>query len=347
MKRVRTVLVGLGNLGRRFCDILVEKDRLLRERYGLGIVLVGAADSRGAAYSPDGLDPALVSAIKLQGKSVAEYPGLGVARWGAEEMLASVQADLLLEATPVNIHNGAKPAIDCIRLALSKEMHVVTPNKGPIVLAYRELVSLARRKGVELRFDGTVAGGLPAINLGRRDLRGATVRRLEAVPNLVTGFILDEIAAGKDWVSALEDARAGGDLEADPSWDVQGWDAAAKLVILANSVLGYPATLDDVSVVGIEGLASSPERIRDAARRGFKYRLLARAILESSGTYTLSVEPERLPPEHPFGRLGPKQMGVLYETDIYGTITAIIDEPTPTPSAASMLRDILDIYVAP
>jgi homoserine dehydrogenase len=344
MKTIRTLLIGLGNIGRRFCDILAAKDDLLRRKYGLDIVLVGAADSRGGAYSPDGLSPALLSSLKLEGKSAADYPGFGKRGWSPEALVSAANADLLLEATPVNIHNGARPAIDCIRQALQKGMNVVTPNKGPMVLAYGELMQLARDNGVALRFDGTVAGGLPAINIGQRDLRGATIHRIEAVPNLVTGFILDQMAEGVSWEQALAEARAEGDLEADPSWDTEGWDAAAKLVILANAVLDYPATLEEVSVEGIRRLAAEPRRIREAAERGLKYRLLAVAEQDSLGGYRLSVLPVLLRPEHPFARLGSKQMAVLYETDIYGTITAIIDERTPIPSAASMLRDILDIY---
>ncbi len=344
MVTVRTLLVGLGNLGRRFCDILVAKERLLREEYGVSVLLVGASDSRGSAYSPDGLDPALLSRIKLDGGSVGDYPGFGRPGWSARDLVASVDADLLIEATPVNIDDGARPAIDCIRLALNKGMNVITPNKGPMVLAYRELMNLARRNGVELRFDGTVAGGLPAVSLGRRDLRGAVIYRLEAVPNLVTGFILDRIAEGAGMDSALDEARAAGDLEADPSWDIQGWDAAAKLVILSNAVLGYPATLDDVSVKAIESLAADTNKLREAYGRGMKYRLLASAVMENGGEYRLTVEPVLLPADHPFGRLGSRQMGVLYETDIYGTIVAIIEEKTPLPSAASILRDLLEIY---
>ncbi len=346
MRPLRAVLIGLGNLGRRFCDILAEKDAVLRDRYGLELVLVGAADSRGGAYSPEGLDPALLSRLKLDGKSAADYPAFGRRGLRPEDLIATSDARLLLEATPVNIDKGAQPAIDCIRLALEKGMDVVTPNKGPMVLAYRELTDMARRNGVRLLFDGTVAGGLPAINLGRRELRGAVIHRLAAVPNLVTGFLLDAVASGKDWGLALTEAMAEGSLEADPSWDIQGWDAAAKLVILANAVLDYPATLDDVSVTGIEELVSDPAGLREAARRGFRYRLLAEAVEDGAGGYRLSVKPVSLPPEHPFGRLGSKQMAVLYETDIYDTIVAIIEERTPTPSAASMLRDLLEIYAS-
>lgn len=342
MQTIRYTLVGLGNLGRRFCEVIVEKDTLLRERYDLKLVLVGAADSRGAAYDANGLDPARIAAIKQAGGSVADYPGAGRAGWDALALVQSAEADVLLEASPVNLAQGAEPGLSCICAAMQKGMHVVTPNKGPLVVAYRELHALAKAQGVKLRFDGTVAGGLPAINLGARDLRGAVVQRIEAVPNLVTGYVMDMLADGVPWDEALALAHNEGALEGDGSWDLEGWDAAAKLVILANAVADFPATLDDVaragiSTVGVDELAS-------ARREGCRYRLLARAERQPDGSYSLSVIPTPLPPEHSLGRLGPKQMGVVYTTDIYGVITAIIDEPNPIPSAMTMLRDLLDIY---
>ncbi|MBN1874256.1 MAG: homoserine dehydrogenase [Anaerolineae bacterium] len=340
MRRIRLVLVGLGNLGRRFCEILLEKDTLLRARYGIELAIVGAADSRGTVYDPLGLDVARVVALKRAGGSVALYPG---ARQGANalSLVEEAEADMLLEASPVNLRHGAEPGLTCIRTALQRGMHVVTPNKGPLVLAYRELHDLALVHGVKLRFDGTVAGGLPAVNLGQRDLRGAEIYGLEAVPNLVTGYIMDLLAAGVARDVALEQAHEEGVLEADASWDLDGWDAAGKLVILVNATLGYNATLDDVARTGIMDLDDAD--LVSAYKRGYRYRLLARAERRADGTYALSVAPVPLPPEHPLGRLGQKQMGVVFATDIYGTLTAIIDEPTPVPSAATMLRDVLDI----
>lgn len=343
MLKIRYVLVGLGNLGRRFCEVIVEKDALLRERYGLELVLVGAADSRGAAYDANGLDPARVAGIKQDGGSVGAYPGAGRPGWDALALVRAAEADVLLEASPVNLAQGAEPGLSCIRTAMQKGMHVVTPNKGPLVVAYRELHTLAQAQGVKLRFDGTVAGGLPAINLGARDLRGAVVECIEAVPNLVTGYVMDMLADGVPWDTALGLARDAGVLEGDGSWDLEGWDAAAKLVILTNAVVDFSATLDDVARAGIASV--SADALTSARRDGFRYRLLARAERRPSGGYTLSVTPTCLSPEHPLGRLGRKQMGVVYTTDIYGVITAIIDEPEPIPSAMTMLRDVLDIYV--
>jgi len=343
MQDVRLVLVGLGNLGRRFCTILDDKRDHLRQRYGLDLTLIGAADSRGAAYDPkNGLNLEEVVALKSSGASIADYPDTGRETWLATDLVATAQADVLLEASPVNLDQGAEPGLSSIRTALRRGMHVVTPNKGPLVVAYSELHELAASHGVQLRFDGTVAGGLPALYIGQRTLRGAVISQLEAVPNLCTGYVIDMLADGLTWDQARERAREEGVLEGDGSWDLEGWDAAAKLVILANAVLDVPARMEDVSRIGITGL--EPDRLREARNRGERYRLLAEARHDADGGYTLSVAPKPLSADHPLGRLGRKQMGVTYETDIYGTITAIIDEPSPIPSAATMLRDVLDIY---
>jgi homoserine dehydrogenase len=343
MQTIRLMLIGLGNLGRRFCQILQDKRHLLQQHYRLDLTLVGAADSRGAAYDTvSELDPGQVVAIKASGGSIADYPNCGRKDWLASDLVATAQADVLLEASPVNLEQGAEPGISCIRIALRRGMHVVTANKGPLVLAYRELHDLAAAHGVQLRFDGTVAGGLPALYLGQRDLRGAVIQQLEAVPNLCTGYVIDMLADGMTWDDARARAREEGVLEGDGSWDLEGWDAAAKLVILANAVLRRPTRIDEVSRTGIIGLEG--ERLQAARERGERYRLLAKAKRDAGGDYRLSVAPASLSPDHPLGRLGRKQMGIVYETDIYGTITAVIDEPSPMPSAAAMLRDLLDIF---
>ena len=338
---VRIIVSGLGNLGLRFTGIIAEKQEYLHDRYGLDLVIVGAADSRGTAYDPAGLNPRTIIRVKQEAGSVGNYPNAGRPGATAGELITAAAADVLCEATPVNLGSNGEPGLSHVTAALSHGIHVVTPNKGPIVLAYAELTALAREHDVELRFDGTVAGGLPAIPIGARDLRGAHIERIEAVPNLVTGYIIDLLTAGLDWDVALARAQETGALEADPSWDIDGWDAAAKLVILVNSVLGVPAKLDDVDRAGVRGISS--RELEDAAAAGKKVRLLATAEDTPSG-YRLRVAPQPIPSDHPLGRLGDREMGIVYYTDIYGTITATIREESPIPSAATMLRDIIAIY---
>jgi homoserine dehydrogenase len=343
MQNVRIVLVGLGNLGRRFCEVVADKDLELRERYGLALTLVGAADSRGAAYDAAGLDLATVARLKREGGSVGDYPRAGHQGWGALELVSASEADLLLEASPVNLDQGAEPALSCIRTAMAKGMHVVTPNKGPLVVAFDELHALAKTQGVAFRYDGTVAGGAPALNVGCRDLRGARVLKIDAVPNLVTGYVMDLLSDGVPWDDTIEQAKASGALEGDGSWDLEGWDAAAKLTILANAVMRADVAFEDVERAGVVEVPVT--ELQAAVERGERYRLLATAEVLPDGSVAPKVVPTALTRDHPLGGLGRRQMGVVYTTDIYGTITLVIDEQTPVPSSATMLRDLLDIYV--
>ena len=343
MQDIRLAMVGLGNLGRRFCSILIDKDAYLQKQYGLRIRVVAAVDSRGAAYAPAGLNLNHIVALKMTGASISEYPEWGRWGWRAVDVIDHVTADVILEASPVNLDKGADPGLTCIRKAIRKGMHVVTPNKGPLVVAYDDLHNLAEEFGVKIRFDGTVAGGLPALNVGMRDLRGAEVLSIQAVPNLVTGYMMDLLGDGCSFDCAFERAKDDGVLEGDGSWDIDGWDAAAKLTILCNAVMGLPVKIKDVARTGIRDMI--PAEIRKARESGYLYRLLAQTIRQPDGTLTLRAAPTPLPSTHPLGRLGLKQMGVVYETEIYGTITLIINEEHPIPSAATMLRDLLDIYL--
>ncbi|NIV35835.1 MAG: homoserine dehydrogenase, partial [Anaerolineae bacterium] len=272
---MRVLLIGAGNVGRRFLGLVDSKGPALRERLGLDLVLVGIADSSGVAVNPEGLPIQEIANLKSAGQSVAEHPRWGDRRGSALEMVRSQSADLLLEASPANMEDG-QPAMACIEAALSSGMHVVTANKAPLVLAFPRLVELARANGVQLRYDATVTGGLPAVNLGQRDLAAAKIERLEGVLNLTTNYILTRMAQdGLSYEQALADAQDAGHAETNPTLDVEGWDAANKLVILAHSVLGFPVGLDDVDVTGILGV--SDETLRAAVAEGKRVKLVAMA----------------------------------------------------------------------
>lgn len=347
LMQVRCLLIGLGNVGRRFLELVDRKRDTLELELGLELVVVGAADSSGAAVCPSGLDPRQVVQLKTKGQGVAEYPDWGQPGLSALEMIqaadATLDCGLLLDASPANLTDG-QPGLGCIEEALAQGMHVVTANKAPLVLAFPRLLNLARAGGVRLRFDATVAGGLPAVNLGQRDLAAAHIHRLEGVVNLTTNYILTRMAGdGLGYDEALAEAQEAGHAETDPSLDVEGWDAASKLVILAHSVLGYPATLDEVSVQGILGVTA--KMLSQAAAEGKRIKLVATAR-EEVDRYRLTVQPTWLEAEHPLAQLGSKQMGIVYHTDISGVISAAIVEETPVPTASAMLRDVLDIFAA-
>jgi homoserine dehydrogenase len=340
-RQVRLILVGVGNVGGRLLELLDRKQETLRQDLGLDVTVTGVCDRSGVAVCSTGLSVKEILRLKKGGQGVAAYPEWGEPGRTALDLVREAGADLLLEASPANMVDG-QPGLGCMEAALSRGMHVVTANKAPLVLAYERLLALARSQGVQLRFDATVAGGLPAINLGQRDLAAATITRLEGVVNLTTNYILTRMAEdGLSYDEALGDAQRAGHAETDPTLDVEGWDAANKLVILAQSVLGVPATLDDVTVEGITNIG--PDLLSQAMAEGKRVKLVALAELGQDG-YRLAVRPTWLDAGHPLAQLGAKQMGILFHTDISGSISATVVEETPLPTASAMLRDLVLIY---
>lgn len=350
MRTYRLFLSGLGNVGRRFLTIMQSQASLLARRYGVALRLVAAADSGGAAITTDGFDPAAILALKQHGQSVAALPESGMPGISPVDVVRRIEADILLEATPVNLTTG-QPGLDAVRVALQRGMHAVLANKGPLALAYAELAELSDmgegseergnpRDWPALRFSACVGGALPTIAIGRRDLAGATIVRVEAVLNGTTQGILRAMEQGVSYADALAEMQRRGLAETDPSLDVEGWDAANKLTILANAVLHRPTTLADVAVRGISGLTT--EDLRAALERGERIVLLCLAERQGDD-FRLSVQPAPLPLAHPLARMSADEMGVVYFTDIAGRQTATTLETDPTPTAAAMLRDILDI----
>ena len=338
----RLLLSGLGNVGRRFLELLRDRGDDLEARYGLRFLVVGAADSSGAALAPDGLPLAELVETKLRGRGAASLPGFGRPDLNAQAMVEACDADFCLEASPTNLWNG-QPGLEVATRALSKGMHAILASKGALVLAFPELAELSdlRHAGrPALRFSGAVGGCLPAVNLGRRDLAGARIRCVEAILNLSSQIVLGLMAEGLDRPSAVAEAQRQGLLEADPSLDLDGWDAAAKLVILANAVLGSPARLRDVAMVGLAGLGTG--EVVALRQEGRRMALLATAEAEGDG-YRLAVAPTVLEPNHPFARLERDEAAILYETDIQGRMIASVARQGALGTAAALLRDVLDV----
>jgi homoserine dehydrogenase len=365
-KTHRLIMTGLGNVGRSFLEILLSHAELLRDRYGVAFTVVGAADSGGAAIDPAGLDVAAMLAAKQERRSVATLPRVGRPGMSGIELARSAEADLLLEATPVNLRDG-QPGLDIVRAALGRGVPAVLANKGPLALAYQELAGMSdltkdervngpTGEGVHeqqspahplthspaLRFSACCGGSMPTINIGWRDLIGCRIERVEAVLNGTTHGILRMMEEGGDYAAALAEMQRRGIAETDPSLDVEGWDSANKLVILANAVLGRPTTLADVEIEGITRLTA--EELREALAHSARIVLLCLAE-QVEGDYRLSVRPTALPLDHPLARMSGDEMGIVYYTDIAGRASATTLERGPVPTAAAMLRDALEIVM--
>jgi len=343
LTRRSVALIGLGNVGRSLLQVLRSQAPLVRERYGCEFRIVGAGDSGGAAVSQAGLDPAVALAAKARGASVASIAAGAFPGMSAVELVRRLPArTIVLESTPVDLRTG-QPGLDVCREALGRELDVVLANKGPLALAYAELAALSdlgRAGAPALRFSACVGGALPTIHLGVRDLAGSRILRAEAVLNGTTQGILRMMEAGGSYAEALAEMQRRGLAETDPTLDVEGWDAANKVVILANAVLRQPTRLADVAVEGITRLTA--EELRAATARGERVVLLCLAERAGDG-YRLSVRPTALPLDHPLARMGGDEMGIVYYTDISGRLSMTTRETDPVPTAAAMLRDLIEI----
>ena len=344
---IRTALIGLGNVNRNFLRILEMKHAALARRYGLAFVVVCVADSSGVAVAANGFDPAATRHFKEAGGRVCDLPG-SVAGAAPAAVLATLACDLVLEASPVNLTTG-EPGLSVARAALQRGIAVVLANKGPLVLAYCELHEIAAASGAGLAFSATVCGALPVINIGRRDLVAAEVLGLRGIFNATTNFILTEMAAGRGYADALAEAQRRGIAETDPTLDVAGWDAANKLVIVANSMLGSglarAVTLADVAVTGITGVTAA--HLAHAAAQGATIKLLATAERTTDHTgagYALTVAPTLVAADSFLGQCHGWEMGVEIESDLYGRMYHKIWEREPLPTAAAMLRDAVNLW---
>ncbi|RIK32157.1 MAG: homoserine dehydrogenase [Chloroflexi bacterium] len=338
--QIRLAVIGLGNVGRRFLELVQRKHDLIKNRFNLDLIVTAAGDTTGGADYFRALDIPTILELKANGKGMAAYPTHGRGERNMLEMVRGAEADVLVENTLTNLKDG-EPGLSTMRAALSRKMHVVTANKGPLVLAYQELSALAKQNGVQLLHSAAVAGGLPVVNLGRRDLGASDITKFEGIVNGTTNHILQAMTEGESFDAALKHMQELGIAEADPTLDVDGWDAANKLVIVANACLHRPTKLSDVRVEGIRGV--TPEHIAEAKANGQTIKLVARATRDL-GTWKFTVRPERLDATHPLTLVPGGYMGVLYESDINGQIFARIKEENPYPTAAAVLRDVITLY---
>lgn len=333
-RMIRTTLVGLGNVNRNLLDILARKKERIQNEFGLEFRIVCIADSSGVALDSLGYDPATLCQEKSAGKRVCDMRGYERSL-RVTDVIEDQACDLVMEASPVNLQHG-DPGLAITRTALKNGISVVLANKAPLVLAFHELHQLARDNDCQLGFSATVCGGLPVVNIGRRDLVAAEIGLLRGIFNSTCNFILDEMAGGRSFADALLEAQRRGIAEADPTLDVEGWDTANKLSIIANSILGMSISLDDIQVEGITGLTE--DFIMAEKEQGRRVKLVATA---RDGK--LSVAPVSLPGTDFLASCDGWEMGVEIHSDIYGKMYHKLWEREPIPTAASMLRDAVNI----
>ena len=307
------------------------------------MTIVGVSDSKGGVFLKSGLDLAKLLLHKQQSGSVINFNNGSTTLNSSQELYNLAKQEglqIVIDVSPVDLKTGG-PALPILQDALSNSIHCVLANKAPLVLDYQNLSALATSNNVSLLFSATVCGGLPVINVGRRDLRGAKFQQISGIFNSTSNYVLAEMEKGKTVQQAIKEAQEIGIAEADPSLDIEGYDTANKLVIITNSVMKYACTLSDVQLEGIENVTKKD--IDAAKEQGETIRLVATSTVNDDNTISMSVCPTRVTKDSFFGRCSDTSMCVQFDTDIFETIELKTNEKGVYPTSAAVLRDCFDI----
>jgi homoserine dehydrogenase len=340
MKKIRTVLFGLGTVNRGFLKILIDKKNQLINDYGIEFIITAVVDSSGFAIDENGYDYELLFNLKTLVKKVNSLSGFQHGKT-VNELTDLTEADLLIESSPGNIATG-EPGLSVSRNALLKGWSVVFANKTPLLFAFDELLHLAESNGGGMKYSATVCGGLPVINVLQRDLKTVALKKLRGVFNATTNYILQEIEKGGSMEDAIKEAQRIGAAEADPTHDTHGHDTANKLFIIMRSFTSFKGSIHDIAVTGIEHVTA--EQIRAAKQRGNKIKLVASAEPQSSG-WKLEVKPIEVPQHSFLATCDGWEMGIEVETDLYEYIAMKNYEADPLGTSAAVLRDAIEVCV--
>ncbi len=333
----KLALIGFGNVGQGLAEILSKKAQMLREKFDADIRIVAICDLvKGSIADPNGLDPkALLDHIFDKG-DLKEFPAPEKG-WDARETIENSGANVLVELSFTDLKTG-EPALSHMIQALESGMNVSTTNKGPAALHFPKLLELSKAHGGEIGVEGTVMSGTPTLGLGMKMLAAAGVSRIQGILNGTTNYILGEMENGANYADALQDAQAKGYAEADPAGDVDGFDAAAKVVILANLVMDQSMTMQDVSCIGISGITR--EQIQSAQAENQRWKLIG--TLESeNGRIQGSVKPVKLDSTHPLYGIGGATNAITFSTDLLGDITLIGPGAGRIETGYAIIGDIL------
>ena len=331
---MRIVLCGFGSVGQSLAKLFVSRADDLYTKYGLKPRIVGVFDSGGGVADRSGLEPdGLIRAKRESGTVGGGRPGSRGSMSGTR-MIADMDADVLIETTASN-YADAEPGMTHITTAMKNGMHVISVNKGPLALAFPSLVELATYNQVMFRFSGTVGGGTPILDYAKNSLNGERITSFAGILNGTTNYILTNMASGMSFEDALGDAKGRGYVEADESLDLDGLDAAAKLVILANWVMGINVTMPDIECTGIRDVTGGD--IRRAAGNDSAIKLIA-----SCDGRELRVGPREVPNDDPLCVNGTLN-AIAFTSEHSGTQTIIGRGAGGMETASSILRDLLDI----
>lgn len=330
-------LIGFGTVGQGIANILLAKKESLKSLYNFEFEIVALADMLyGNCYNPTGLD---VSALLDEMKSEGQFSS-DLYKSDIVSLIKFCNANIVCEMTYTDLQTGGD-AVDFVKAALSTGKNVVTSNKGPAALVYQELEKLAEEHNVNFMIEGTVVAGTPVLNLVRDSLKGCEITKIRGILNGTTNYILTQMESGMSYENALKKAQELGYAEADPTGDIEGFDARAKVCILTNAVMNFPLKLSQIDCSGITHI--SLEDVEQAKHSGKRWKLIG-SVEKNENEIFARVKPEIIDSENPFFNINGTQNALTFSTDLLGDVTIIGPGAGMTETGFAILTDILSIH---
>lgn len=329
--QVKIGLIGKGNVGTCLLELIEDKKESLKSKYGIEIVIIAIFELDGALINEQGLK---ISEILELGKKFRNSSD-----WEEEvnalSYIPKLNMDLCIETTPTNPKTG-EPGLSHIIKAIENNIDVIASNKGPFYLEYKKIYNLAKENNCNVKYEATVASCVPALSL-KEALLANEIISIRAILNGTSNYILSRISSeGVDFSIALKEAQELGYAEADPTLDIEGFDAAGKLVILANELMGWELNIDDVEIKGISKI--TPQAVELAKSDGFVIKHLA--IAENN---KLIVEPRLIEFDSPLNISGTLNV-IEYQTKRAGSIVIMGRGAGGYEAASAILNDLVSIY---
>jgi homoserine dehydrogenase len=326
---LNVAIAGFGGVGRATSLLFLSRRDRYRRLYGADVRLVAVCGSKSGLADDEGLAPHRLDALE---------PGLT-----GPDFIAASGAAVLVEAGPSDYRTGG-PGLAYLRSALSDGLDAIVISKGALVRDGRELRGLAERSGSMLRISGAAGAALPAIELLEHGLLGAEVLSVEGILNATTNYLLDAMTArGIGLEEALREAQVGGFAEADHRNDTEGWDTAAKLLLLANFGLGLDPVMEDLAVTGIEEVTQ--EQIAVWRQEGLVPKL-GGSLVREERAMRAEVGIRTYGADDPLAWVAGKNKAIRITTDAMGETVAIGSGTEPLATAAAALKDLEQIRIA-
>ena len=331
---MRIILIGYGVVGQSFTKLLLSKLVDLYNLYGMKPRIVACVDNKGSAIDTSGLDIQRLLEIKKNKGTVGEYYNNNKSKLEPIQIIENIDAEIVMELTPTNLKDG-EPGLSHIISAMKYGKNVITVNKGPLSVAFSSLIELANFNGISFKFSGTVGGGTPILEFAKRCLKGDRIVSFKGILNGTTNYILSKMEEGLTFNDALNDAQNKGYAEAVPSLDIDGYDAAAKLVIMANWLMGMKVALEDVNRNGISTVKT--QEVSEALKKGNAVKLVA--TCENKKLVVKPIEVSKLDPLCVNGTLN----SVTFSLEYAGNQTIIGRGAGGIETASAVLRDMIEI----